>query len=91
MLFILYIEVQICFLFCFVFLFRAVAVAHGSSSLGLKSELQLLAYTTTTAMPDPSYIWDLPHSSWQPGILNVLSKARDQTCVLMDTDQIRFP
>ena len=31
--------------------------------LGVKSELQLLAYTTATAMPDPSYICDLHYSS----------------------------
>ena len=31
---------------------------------GVESELQLLAYTTATAMPDPSHICNLPHSSW---------------------------
>lgn len=30
--------------------------------LGVKSELQLLAYTTATATPDPSLIFDLHHS-----------------------------
>ena len=29
-------------------------------------------------------------SSWQCQILNPLSKARDQTCILMDTSQIHF-
>ena len=29
------------------------------------------------SMPDPSFIWDLYHSSWQCWILNTLSKARD--------------
>ena len=37
--------------------------------LGIKSELQLPAYTTATAMPDPSRIWDLHHSSWHCQIL----------------------
>ena len=59
--------------------------------LGIESELQLPAYSTTaTAMWDPSCICDLHHSSWQCWILNPQSKARDQTCVLMDTSQICF-
>ena len=51
--------------------------------LGVELELQLLAYTT--AMPDMSHICDLPHSLWQRWILNPLSKARDQTRILLDT------
>ena len=35
------------------------------SRLGVKSEIQLPAYTTTTAMWDPSCICDLHHSPWQ--------------------------
>ena len=31
--------------------------------LGVKSELQLLTYITATAMPDPSHVCDLHHSS----------------------------
>ena len=42
--------------------------------LGVKSELQLPAYTTATAMSDPSHICDPHHSSWQHQILNPLSK-----------------
>ena len=38
--------------------------------LGVKTELQLLTYTTATAMPDPSCIWDLPCSLWQHRIPN---------------------
>ena len=55
--------------------------------LGVKLELQLLAYTTTTAtaMPDPSHIYYLHCSLWQRQILNPLSEARDQTRILMDT------
>ena len=52
--------------------------------LVVESELQLLAYTTARAMPDLSCVCDLHHSSWQYQILNPLSKARDQTGVLMD-------
>ena len=58
--------------------------------LGVKSELQLPAYTTATATQDLSSICDLHHSSWQCQILNPLSEARDRTYVLMDTSQIRF-
>ena len=47
--------------------------------LGVESELQLPAYTTVTAMLDPSRICNLHHSSWQSQILKLLSRARDQT------------
>ena len=47
-------------------------------------ELHLLAYTTATAMQDPSYVCDL-YISWQYQILSSLSKSRDQTRVLMGT------
>jgi len=53
--------------------------------LGVKSELQLPAYTTATATPDPSRIFDLRHSSWQCCIFNPLSEPRGGTCILMDT------
>ena len=61
-------------------------MAYGSSQLGVESELQLHAYAT--AMPDPSHICHLHHSSWQRQIFNPLSEARDGTCILMDTSQI---
>ena len=57
--------------------------------LGVKLELQLLAYTTATAMPDPRRIYDLHHSSEQSQILNPLSEARDRTRTLMVTSQVR--
>ena len=47
--------------------------------LGVESELQLPAHATATAMQD------LHHSSRQRQILNPLSKASDQTRVLVDT------
>ena len=58
-------------------------------SLGVESQLQLPAHAT--AMPDPSLVCDLHHSSWQCRILNPLSKARDGTHVLMDASWIRNP
>ena len=50
--------------------------------LGVKLELQLPAYTTATATPDLSHVFNLHSSSWQHQILNPLIKARDQTCIL---------
>lgn len=76
---------------CFVFvllLFRAALNAYGSSQIGVKLELQLPAYTTGTAMQNPSHVRNL-HSS-ATHILNPLSEARDQTCILMDTSQSHF-
>ena len=45
--------------------------------LGVKSELQLQAYATATAMLDPSQVCDLDHSSQQCQIPDSLNKARD--------------
>ena len=47
--------------------------------LGIKSELQLPAYTTATATWDPSQVCYLHHSSWQCWIFNQLSEARNGT------------
>ena len=55
--------------------------------LGVQSALLLPAYTTATAMQDPSRICDLHHSSWQHQILEPLSEARDRTRNLMVPSQ----
>ena len=47
--------------------------------LGVELELQMPAYTTASATPDPSYI------PGHAGSFNPLSEARDQTHILMDT------
>ena len=60
------------------------------ASLGVESELKLLAYTIATATPDLSYVCELPHDSWQSRILNPLSEARGRTCSLMVPSWIRF-
>ena len=55
--------------------------------LGVKSELQLLAYAPATAISDPpdlSFIFELHCNSWRHQILNPLSGARNQTCGIMD-------
>ena len=56
--------------------------------LGVKYKPQLPACTTATSRCDLSYICNLQHSSWQHWILNPLSKARDQTHILIDTSQV---
>ena len=58
---------------------------------GVKLELQLPAYTTTTATQDLSQVRDLYHSSRQRQILNPLSEARDQTCIRLDTTWVCNP
>ena len=58
--------------------------------LGVELELQLLAYTTASAMPDLSCVWLLHHSSQQRWILNPLKEARDRTRNLMVPSRIRF-
>ena len=58
--------------------------------LGVELELQVPAYTTATATQDPTYIFDLHHSSWQHQMLNPLGEARDRTCILMDASRFRY-
>ena len=59
--------------------------------LGVESELQLPAYTTATATRDQSRVCDPHHSSWPCWIPDPLSKARDQTCILMNTSWVLNP
>ena len=49
-----------------------------------------LHYTTDTAMPDSSLVFDLHQSSQQCLILNPLKEARDRTHVAMDTSWVPF-
>ena len=58
--------------------------------LRVELELELLAYTTAIATPDPSHIGHLPHSSWQCWIPDPLGEARDGTYILMDTSQVHY-
>ena len=52
--------------------------------LGVKSELQLPAYATATAVQDPSLICNPSHKMWQLDPYP-LSEAGDGTHILMDT------
>jgi len=63
-------------------------VAYISSQARGPIAAAAVAYTTATAILDPSCICDLHHSSRQRWILNPLSEARDQTCILMDTSRV---
>ena len=56
----------------------------------VRLELQPRAYTTATAMSDPSLICNLHHSSQQCRILNPLSEARDQTHILLNPSQVCY-
>ena len=58
--------------------------------LGVELEPQLPAYTTATAMQNPSHICHLHNGSQQHQILNPLGEAREQTHNLMDASQICF-
>ena len=81
---------SIYFFFLFFFL-RAAPWPMEIPRLGVKSELQLPAYTTATATQDLSCLCNLHHSSWQHWILNPLIKARDQTRILLDISRILNP
>ena len=64
--------------------FRAASAAYG----GTQARGRIMAPAadhTATATWDLSLICDLHYSSQEHQILNSLSKARDRTCVLMDT------
>ena len=71
----------ICFFF---FLCMAAPVVYWNSFTGGQIRAAAASLTTDTAKPDPSHICDLCRSL-QHQILNPLSKARNQTCVLTDT------
>ena len=66
-------------------------MAYGSSKSRGWTGLQLLAYTTAIATPDPSHVCDLQHSLKQCRILNPLMEARDQTHIFMDTSWVHNP
>ena len=73
------------FSFFFLFLFRAKPEAYGSSQASGQMVAAAEAYATARAEWDPSYICNLYCSLQQHKILNLLSQAGDQTCILMDT------
>ena len=82
---------EIIFLFFFFFFFLGTHLWHVEfPRLGLKLELQQLAYATATATLDPSRICNLHCSSQQRWIFNPLNKAGDRTHDLMYTSQVCY-
>ena len=81
------------YFYFFIFLvFLGLQLQHmGVPRLGVESELQLWAYVTATATPDPRRICDPHHSSGKCQILNPLREARDGTHKLMVPSQTCFP
>ena len=81
-------------LFCILFVLFCFLGLHPwhmeIPSLGVKVKLRLPAYTTATAMPDPSCICDPHHSSHQHHIPDPLSETRNQSRVFMDASWICF-
>ena len=77
--------------FFFFFLFTAIRQHMDIPRPGAESKLQRRPTATATGTPDPSCICDLRCSLQQCQILNPLSKARDQTCILMDTSRVLNP
>ena len=83
-----------CFSVCllvFIFCLLGLNLWHMKvPKLGVKLELQLAAYASATATQDLSRVCVLHHRSRQLQILNPLSEARDQTCILLDTSQVHY-
>ena len=66
------------FFFFFFFCFLGPHLRHMQvARLGVQSDMSA-TYTTATAMPDPTCVFDLHHSSCQCWILNLLSGVRDR-------------
>ena len=89
----MYLCIYFPFLSCFLFFFFFLGLhlwRMEIPGLGVKSELQLLAYALATAMQDLGHVCDLRSSSWQCWILTPLRKARDHTCILMNTSWVPF-
>ena len=77
--------------FGFLFVFKGCTHGIWSSRVMGQLELQLLTYTTATAMLDLSHLCELHRRLWQHQILNPLSKARERTWIPMDTNQVLNP
>ena len=77
--------------FFFFFVFLGMLLWHMEAPrLGVESELQLLAYVTATATPDPICDCSLHQSSQQCWIPNLLSETRDQTHIFRDASLVCF-
>ena len=72
------------------FIFAATPAAHVSSQARGWIRAAAEAYTMAMAIPDLSRIFDLCCSLRQWQILNPVSKARGQTCILMSSQTLRW-
>ena len=61
---------------------RGTLTAYGGSQAMVQLELQLMAYTRAAATQDPSSDYTTDHCN---AVCLNLSKARNQTCIIMDT------
>ena len=74
------------YIYFFLFFFLGLHLLHTEvPKLGVESVLQLPAYVTPTATPDPSPTCEYGCSLWPDQILNPVSKARDRTHILVGT------
>ena len=81
------------FFFCFVFvflLFRAARTAYGSSQARGQTRATAASPHHSHAGSELYLCCDLHHSSPQGWILNLWSKTRDQTHILIDISRIPF-
>ena len=69
---------------------KSFEIARELPRVGVESELQLHTYTTVMAILDLSHICNLYGDLQQRHILHPLSKAGNQTRVVMDTSQICY-
>jgi len=83
--------VVLCFLFVCFCHFRAASTAYGDfQARGWFGAVAAGLHHSHSNSGSEACLWSIHHSSWQHRILNPLSEARDWTCILMDTSQIRF-
>ena len=73
-----------------IFFFRAAPKAYGSCQARDRIGAAAPSLHHSPSNMGSERVCDLYHSSWQRWIPNSLSEARDQTCILMVTSQIRF-
>ena len=66
-------------------------MAYGSSKARGQIGAEILAYSIATETPDPTHTCGLYHSLRKSQILSPLSKARDATCILKDTNWVLNP
>ena len=74
--------------FLYFLLFMVTAAAYGSSQARGRIGAIAAGLHHSCSNADLSHVCDLHSSSWQHQILNPLSKAGDQTCILMDPSRV---